>query len=214
MSLLPTLFSHWWEDLDRPHRLFDQHFGTSLSPQDLTHVYDDEPSILVLRNPRRHLRHHYHPYEKTIARRSGGSSVLQADKNKFQVNLDAQQFTPEEINVKVVGRYVIVEGKHEEKQDEHGWISRQFCRRYLVPEQCDLEQLQSNLSSDGVLSIIAPRKKALEDKNERVIPITQTGQPAITTESKSEASGSKVSSSPAKAVTLAQDKASKTVKAA
>ncbi|XP_008551687.1 protein lethal(2)essential for life [Microplitis demolitor] len=216
MSLLPSLFSHWWEDLERPHRLLDQHFGTVLSPQDLLPFREEEPSLLVIRPPKRH-HHYHHPYEKSIARRSGtGSSVLQADKNKFQVNLDVQQFAPDEISVKVSGRNVIVEGKHEEKQDEHGWISRQFSRKYLVPEQCDLDQLQSNLSSDGVLSIIAPRKKALEDKNERVIPITQTGQPAITsTDTKSaEPSGSKDTSPQKTPVTRAQDKASKTVKAA
>ena len=90
-----------------------------------------------------------------------------------------QQFKPEEINVKVVDKYVVVEGKHEEKQDEHGWISRQFTRKYMIPEQCDVEQVSSSLSSDGVLSITAPRKDQPKDKNERSIKIEHTGKPAI-----------------------------------
>lgn len=82
--------------------------------------------------------------------------------------------------MKVVGNNVIVEGKHEEQKDEHGWISRQFTRKYLVPEQCDIEKLTSSLSSDGVLAINAPRKDLpIDDKKERVIEIQHTGTPAI-----------------------------------
>lgn len=76
----------------------------------------------------------------------------------MQVNLDVQQFKPEEINVKVVDDYLVVEGKHEEKQDKHGYISRQFTRRYKLPENVNLEAIQSSLSSDGILSIAAPKK--------------------------------------------------------
>jgi crystallin alpha B len=47
--------------------------------------------------------------------------------------LDVQQFKPDELTVKTVNDYVVVEGKHEERQDEHGFISRQFQRRYKLP---------------------------------------------------------------------------------
>lgn len=172
MPLIPMLFSHWWEDLDRPHRMWDQNFGMGLHHEDLLRA--GEPSLMI--RPRTQYQH-YHPYGLNHTRKSGGVSTVHADKNKFQVNLDVQQFTPEEITVKISGRNVVVEGKHEEKQDEHGSISRQFIRKYLVPEQCDIEQLQSKLSSDGVLSLICPRKQSIEDKSERIIPIQQTGQP-------------------------------------
>lgn len=179
MSLLPMLFSNWWEDLDRPHRLFDQHFGLGLNPEDLPSSWTPyDTDVLVIR-PRRHVYRH-HPYDRSLSRKSSGSSTVQADKNKFQVTLDVQQFSPEEVTVKVIGKNVIVEGKHDEKQDEHGWISRQFVRKYLVPEQCDIEKLQSTLSSDGVLTITAPRKvMELEEKKERIIKIQNTGQPAL-----------------------------------
>lgn len=75
-----------------------------------------------------------------------------------QVNLDVQQFKPEEINVKVVDDHLVVEGKHEERQDKHGYISRQFTRRYKLPENVELESLKSTLSSDGILAITAPKK--------------------------------------------------------
>lgn len=179
MSLLPMLFSNWWEELDRPHRLLDQHFGLTLTADDLpTSLSPLEDDILILR-PRRRAVQRYQPYNRSLNRRSGASTV-QADKNKFQVTLDVQQFKPEEVTVKVVDNSVIVEGKHEERQDEHGFISRQFARKYLIPEQCDIEQLKSTLSTDGVLTVTAPRKEETpHQKNERIIQIQATGQPAL-----------------------------------
>jgi len=49
----------------------------------------------------------------------------------------------------------------------------------MIPEQCDIEQLTSSLSSDGILSITAPRKNDPESQNERAIKIEHTGKPAI-----------------------------------
>lgn len=53
---------------------------------------------------------------------------------------------------------MVVEGKHEEKADEHGYISRHFVRKYLLPADTEPEQVASTLSSDGVLTITAPKK--------------------------------------------------------
>lgn len=73
--------------------------------------------------------------------------------------LDVQQFAPGEITAKVADGAVIVEGKHEEKPDEHGFVSRHFVRRYVPPvEEVDLEKVVLSLSSDGVLTISIPKK--------------------------------------------------------
>ena len=189
MSLIPLLFSECLEDLDRPHRLLDQNFGLGLSPEQLLN-----PNILdqyILPSRDRRLRNpliYYRPWGELLRKNEGGgTSTVKADKDKFQVILDVQQFKPEEINVKIVDKYVVVEGKHEEKQDEHGWISRQFTRRYMIPEQCDIDQVTSSLSSDGVLNIIAPRKDKPKVQNERTITIEKTGKPALKeTEEKTE----------------------------
>jgi HSP20 family molecular chaperone IbpA len=95
------------------------------------------------------------------------------------VNLDVQQFKPEDLNVKTVDNYVVVEGKHEEKQDEHGFISRHFVRRYLLPEGAKAEQVNCNLSSDGVLQIEVAREVKELPTNGRAIPIMQSGEPAM-----------------------------------
>lgn len=85
-----------------------------------------------------------------------------------------QQFAPNEITVKTVGRQIVIEGKHEEKEDEHGYISRHFIRKYVLPDGYKPDEVVSTLSSDGVLSISAPKVAAVEE-GERVVPITATG---------------------------------------
>ncbi|XP_029054767.1 protein lethal(2)essential for life-like [Osmia bicornis bicornis] len=174
MSLVPLLFSDWWEDLERPHRLLDQNFGLGLYPEQLL-----SPSRMDHYLPPRRRASYYRPWADLLRTNETGTSTVQADKDKFQVVLDVQQFEPNEIDVKVVDKYVMVSAKHEEKRDEHGWISRQFMRKYLIPEQCDVDQVQSKLSSDGVLTITAPRKDQPKLENERTVKIEHTGKPAI-----------------------------------
>ncbi|XP_053975198.1 protein lethal(2)essential for life-like [Hylaeus anthracinus] len=181
MSLIPLVFSNWWEDLDRPHRLLDQDFGLGLYPDQLLSPSSllGQYGPLVERRSRCPLLY-YRPWGELMRKsEGGGTSTVKADKDKFEVVLDVQQFKPDEINVKVVDRCVVIEGKHEEKQDEHGWISRQFVRKYLIPEQCNIDKLSSSLSSDGVLTITAPRKDKPAIQNERTISVEKTGKPAL-----------------------------------
>lgn len=177
MSLAPLLFSDWWETLDRPHRLPDQNFGLGLYPEQL--IMPNRLGLYL--QPRKRNTYVSRPWTELFHNNDRGTSTVQADKDKFQVVLDVQQFEPNEIDVKVVDKFVIVTAKHEEKRDEHGWISRQFVRKYLIPEQCDIDQVTSQLSADGVLSINAPRKDQKYVENERVIKIEQTGKPAMQT---------------------------------
>ncbi|VVC25048.1 Alpha crystallin/Heat shock protein,HSP20-like chaperone,Alpha crystallin/Hsp20 domain [Cinara cedri] len=72
-----------------------------------------------------------------------------------------------------------VDGKHEERSDEHGFISRQFTRRYKIPDTVDPKLITSSLSSDGVLSVGAPKKVVNDKKEEISIPIIQTNEPSI-----------------------------------
>ncbi|CAH1643985.1 unnamed protein product [Spodoptera littoralis] len=160
MALLPYLF----DDL-RPRRLRDQLFGLDLSPEDFLTDIVDRPVLSV----RKYLR----PWRNLAAVARDVGSTIKSDKDKFQVNLDVQHFDPEEISVKTSDGYVVIEGKHEERKDEHGFVSRHFKRRYALPEGCNPETVESRLSSDGVLTVVAP--KVSENKNERAIPITQTG---------------------------------------
>ncbi|CAL1300967.1 unnamed protein product [Larinioides sclopetarius] len=98
--------------------------------------------------------------------------------------LNVSHFKPDEISVKTVDNYIVIHGKHEEKTDEHGFIAREFTRRYMLPEGAEPEKVVSKLTPDGVLTIEAP-KKAIEPpkSNERVVPIT-VDMPAVEGEGK------------------------------
>ena len=87
--------------------------------------------------------------------------------------------------MKVAKNVVTVEGKHEEKEDEHGFISRHFVRKYVLPEDHDADKIESKLSTDGVLTITAPRVKAAVEEG-RSVPVIQTGQPTKAVEKKEE----------------------------
>nr|QGZ00457.1 heat shock protein 19.5 [Glyphodes pyloalis] len=157
MSLLPLIMGY-----EHPHRMIDQDFGLALTPDDLLTA-----AVTPMLS-----REYYRPWRHLAARDVG--STIKSDKDKFQVNLDVQHFAPEEISVKTADGFVVIEGKHEEKKDDHGYISRQFTRRYALPEGCNPETVESRLSSDGVLTVVAPRAAAVL-KNERAVPISQTG---------------------------------------
>lgn len=144
--------------------LFDQDFGMELTHNDL---------LTSMMTPWM-LRDYIRPwrYMESLTRDLG--STIKTEDNKFTVNLDVQHFSPDEIEVKTTDGYVTIEAKHEEKQDEHGYVSRQFVRKYALPEGVESSQIVSQLSSDGILTISAPIK-TVEGKEERVVPITHTG---------------------------------------
>lgn len=161
MSLIPLLFQG-------PSRILDQHFGHGLELDDLMTSMAVSPMIS---------RHYIRPW-RSLARSAShvdSGSKITIDKDKYQVCLDVQQFTPEEITVKTVGRMIIIEGKHEEKEDEHGLISRHFIRKYQLPEGYKSEDVTSSLSSDGVLSVCAPKPQSTDVEGERNVNITHTG---------------------------------------
>lgn len=106
----------------------------------------------------------------------GQKTKWAANKDGFQVNVNVQDYSPDELSVKAVDNTIVVEGKHEERQDEHGFISRQFTRRYTIPNGYDIKSCISHLSSDGILTLKAPPlAKTIEDNNIRAINIEQTG---------------------------------------
>ncbi|KAG8222848.1 hypothetical protein J437_LFUL007556 [Ladona fulva] len=145
MSILPFILRDPWDEMYMPLRHFDQDFGLRMRLYDL---YQPIPNLMRLG--------YYRPWRHVTGHNSGVSSVA-SNKDNFQVMLDVQQFRPEEISVKTVDNSIVVEGKHEEKRDEHGFVSRRFVRRYLLPEGTKPETVTSTLSSDGVLTISAPK---------------------------------------------------------
>ncbi|GBP28609.1 Protein lethal(2)essential for life [Eumeta japonica] len=153
------------ETCGNQRKLSSQDFGMSLTADDLL-------SPFMFPSPSWLSGHYLRPWQYLQSNDLG--STIQTDKDKFQINLDVQHFSPEEVTVKVADGYVTVEGKHDEKKDEHGFVSRQFVRKYVLPEGTIPESVTSELSADGILTIVAPRKDVPKSE-ERVVPITQTG---------------------------------------
>ncbi|KAK7872932.1 hypothetical protein R5R35_004251 [Gryllus longicercus] len=149
--------------------LFDHSFGFDVLHKELFRPF--VPALI--RN--RYLGPWRHQYYQ-----ANGISDIQDNRDTYKVNLDVQQFRHDEISVKMVGNHIVVEGKHKERQDEHGYISRQFQRRYKLPEGIVVDAVESKLSSDGVLSIEAPKKTIVSPSKDHVIQITHTNVPTVT----------------------------------
>ncbi|XP_026487012.1 protein lethal(2)essential for life-like [Vanessa tameamea] len=159
-----------------PRRLMEQNFGLGLTPNDI---------LTIVAVPQTN-RNYYRPWRNLQATEQDSGSTIKEEKDKFQVNLDVQHFAPEEISVKTADGFLIIEAKHEERKDEHGFIARSFTRRYRIPDGIQEDCVTSKLSSDGVLSITAPLKAPPKVENERVVPIIQTGPVKKTEEGQNE----------------------------
>lgn len=165
------IFRNWWEDMDRYHRELEEHFKR-LSARDNVWEAPPIPSFTEYFRPWKDMM-------QELEHQVGGKTeAIERGQDKFQVIVDVQQFAPEEITVKTDDKCITIEGKHEEKKDHHGYISRQFVRRYELPQGYDIGHVTPSLSSDGVLTITAPRL-VLPAPGERIIPIARSNAPAI-----------------------------------
>lgn len=160
-----------WDDFND-----DFYWGARLDP-----AADSDFCNSTWNGYRRHWMRPSSRFEEPSSRLSGAFNSFGRD--AYQVCLDVHQFAPNELTVKTVDEdSVVVEGRHEEKEDKHGYISRHFKRRYVLPPGYDLEHVYSTLSSDGVLTVRAPRiiPAREEEPVERIIPIQQTGPAHLT----------------------------------
>ncbi|KAM6893451.1 alpha-crystallin A chain [Xenentodon cancila] len=148
-----------------PARLFDQFFGEGMFDYDL---FPYGASTIS-------------PYYRQSLVRSfldfsnSGVSEVRSDRDKFTVYLDVKHFSPEELSVRVTEDYVEINGKHGERQDDHGYISREFHRRYRLPSSVDQSAITCTLSTDGLLILTGPKVSGgIETgRSERSIPVTR-----------------------------------------
>ncbi|MBN3282051.1 CRYAA protein, partial [Polyodon spathula] len=158
-----------------PSRLFDQFFGEGLFDYNLF------PFTTSTISPY---------YRQSLARNylestNSGTSEVRSDRDKFTIYLDVKHFSPEELSVKIVDDYVEIQGKHGERQDDHGYISREFHRRYRLPSNVDQSVITCSLSSDGLLTFCGPKIQMGTDYNhrDRNIPVICEEKPTSATSS-------------------------------
>ncbi|XP_062410718.1 heat shock protein beta-1-like [Sardina pilchardus] len=97
-----------------------------------------------------------HPSTRAQSQVTEGTSELVIGQGTWRVSLDINQFTPEDITVRTKDGYLEITGKHEERQDAHGLVSRCFNRKYRLPAEVDTENIACSVSPGGVLSVEAP----------------------------------------------------------
>uniref|UniRef100_A0A8B9KJZ9 Heat shock protein family B (small) member 1 n=1 Tax=Astyanax mexicanus TaxID=7994 RepID=A0A8B9KJZ9_ASTMX len=83
-------------------------------------------------------------------------SQVECDQKTWKISLDVSHFGSEEVSVKTKEGYLEITGKHEERRDEQGVISRSFTRKYKLPAEADLHQMSCTLSPEGILVVEAP----------------------------------------------------------
>merc|ERR1712117_649730 len=82
----------------------------------------------------------------------------------MEVTLDTSGYKPDELKVEIKGGELCVEGKHEERsQSGEVMVSRQFSRRFGMPQNVKKEDIVSNLSQDGVMVITMPKEQRIEE---------------------------------------------------
>lgn len=99
------------------------------------------------------------------------------DSKGFTAFVDVHQFEPKEISVKTIDHVIVVECKHDSKEDGHGYVERHFVRKFNLPNEYDMSTVKSTLSKDGILQLEAP-KPALQGE-ERHIEVQQTEKPSF-----------------------------------
>lgn len=56
------------------------------------------------------------------------------DSNGYEVNLDVHNFNSDELEVKLAGHRLTVGGKHGQRADEQGYITREFHSEFDIPK--------------------------------------------------------------------------------
>ncbi|XP_028998342.1 alpha-crystallin A chain [Betta splendens] len=152
-----------------PARVFDQFFGEGMFDYDLFPYTASTISPFY----RQSLFRSFLDYSNS------GISEVRSDRDKFTVYLDTKHFSPDELSVKVTDNYVEIQGKHGERQDDHGYISREFHRRYRLPSSVDKSAITCSLSADGLLTLTGPKLTGGTESShsERNIPVTRDDKP-------------------------------------
>ena len=94
----------------------------------------------------------------TTSSTAGQRAFIEEDndgRKKYKIQFDIGEFRPEELNIKVDGRMLIVKGDRQVKVG-NATESKQFNRELTLPEFVDVKTLQSYLADDGQLTLEAP----------------------------------------------------------
>lgn len=157
-------------------RLLDDGFGMDPFPDDLTASWPDWALPRLSSAWPGTLRSGMVPRGPTSMARFGvpaeGRSPPPFPGEPWKVCVNVHSFKPEELMVKTKDGYVEVSGKHEEKQQEGGIVSKNFTKKIQLPAEVDPVTVFASLSPEGLLIIEAPQ-----------VPLTHHLERAVSTTS-------------------------------
>lgn len=84
-----------------------------------------------------------------------GSTTTTTGGEPWKVCVNVHSFKPEELGIKTRDGFVEVSGKHEEKQEEGGIVTKNFTKKIQIPIDVDPVTVFASLSPEGVLIIEA-----------------------------------------------------------
>ncbi|GMS82561.1 hypothetical protein PENTCL1PPCAC_4736 [Pristionchus entomophagus] len=80
------------------------------------------------------------------------------DSEKFELRLDAQPYTPKEIEVKVVGRLLDIHADHKSSQSPKAPVTSSLNRSFELPDDVNEHAIRTRLSPRGTLVITVFKK--------------------------------------------------------
>merc|ERR1711892_359063 len=136
-------FKDWWADFDAPSAKAGKQLDRQISDGPRRTLLE---SILSLRDGSS--GHSSHTG-------SSQSASMQLKNGRFSIEVDIQDFDPEDIDIKVEGGSIILVGRREIKRGTSSSI-RQFNQKFALPSGIDVSRLATEVTSAGSLVIYAP----------------------------------------------------------
>ncbi|XP_051256302.1 heat shock protein beta-1 [Dicentrarchus labrax] len=184
-TLLRTPSWDPFRDWHQNSRIFDQAFGMPAMPEEFatfpsTHwpgylrppVLAPDMGVMMPHTPMMYPGALMAQQARALSRQvSSGMSEIKQTQDTWKVSLDVNHFSPEELVVKTKDGVVEITGKHEERKDEHGFVSRTFTRKYTLPSTANIEKVTSSLSPEGLLTVEAPLIVPAIQSSETTIPV-------------------------------------------
>ncbi|XP_076061846.1 uncharacterized protein LOC143037464 isoform X2 [Oratosquilla oratoria] len=99
----------------------------------------------------------YKALRKSISVDESQAVQISKEETEYKVVMDMREFVEGDVKVKADGQKLVVEG-HSEKKENNSSSNRSFRRCFTFPTLVNMEAVTSALSSDGVLTITAPKK--------------------------------------------------------
>ncbi|XP_034397635.1 heat shock protein beta-8 [Cyclopterus lumpus] len=148
----PDDLSMDWPGWARPGRLGTRLSGTSPFGSGLRAGF---PSRQSSGGPAVYTSRYGEPSSRSSPTGGAATTATSTGGEPWKVCVNVHSFKPEELSIKTRDGFVDVSGKHEEKQEEGGIVTKNFTKKIQIPIDVDPVTVFASLSPEGVLIIEA-----------------------------------------------------------